>query len=138
MAAEQATSTEISLQDFYRHIQEPGDFVLLDVRNADVFGAWRIESRHTPQTVNVPYFQFVEEDTLEDAVQQVPAGPQVIAVCAHGGASDYVAEILRERGIRAINLAGGMDAWGAFHMFRTIADTGAIASLRSSAWRAAA
>lgn len=130
MAVEPAATTEISLRKFYERIQSEHDLVLLDVRNADVFSAWRIESRHTPETINVPYFQFVEEDTLEAAIQQVPTDREVVVVCAHGGASDYVAEILRERGIRSVNLAGGMDAWGAYHVFRMVAQTPACSILQ--------
>lgn len=91
---------------------------LLDARNEDEFSRWRIESRHPLPTVNLPYFAFIEDE--ENSIKKVPRGSRVVVLCAKGGSSDYVAQLLREHGYEAMNVAGGMIAWGNLHKFRPI------------------
>jgi glyoxylase-like metal-dependent hydrolase (beta-lactamase superfamily II) len=88
---------------------------ILDVRNADEFAAWRIEGRRPLTCLNLPYFGFIDEpEGNAERIAQV--GKAWIAVCAKGDSSAFVAEILRERGMRAVNLVGGMEAWGNLHV----------------------
>jgi glyoxylase-like metal-dependent hydrolase (beta-lactamase superfamily II) len=62
----------------------------------------------------------VDED---EAAAMAPPGREIVVVCAKGGASDYVAAILRERGHRAANLIDGMIAWGNYYRFQPVAET---------------
>lgn len=94
------------------------DLFLLDARNEDEFSNWRIESRHPLPTANVPYFAFIEDE--ENSIKKVPRGSRVVVLCAKGGSSDYVAQLLRDHGYEALNVAGGMLAWGNLHKFRPI------------------
>jgi len=88
---------------------------ILDVRNAEESAAWKIEGRRPLAYLNVPYFGFIDEP--ERSAEQVAAvGDTWITVCAKGDSSAFVAEILRERGMRAVNLLGGMEAWGNLHV----------------------
>jgi len=112
--------TELTVEEFYQLVQRKNDFLLLDVRNDKEFDAWRIEALHTPETLHIPYVVFVEEE--EEAAKDIPQGREVIAVCAKGGASDYVAEILREVGIPAVNLIGGTIAWGNYYVIRPVVE----------------
>ncbi len=74
-----------------------------------------MEGPRPVDVLNLPYFEFVERE--EASARRVAdwihgrAGDLVV-VCAEGGSSAYVAEILNGRGVAAINLAGGMVAWG--------------------------
>jgi rhodanese-related sulfurtransferase len=86
------------------------ELFILDVRNADEFRQWRIEGQHGPEILHIPYFAFIEE--AETNIKRVPNDRQIIVVCAKGGSSAYVAEMLREHEFQAQNLAGGMIAWG--------------------------
>src|SRR5262245_20253925 len=89
-------------------------FRLLDVRNEDEFTRWQIEGRRGQQIMNVPYFRFVEDP--QGSVAEIPADLPVVAVCAKGGSSAWVAdEVLRPRGYAVSNLEGGMEAWGRFY-----------------------
>lgn len=115
------TSTEIDIHRFSQLIQHPNDLLLLDVRNDQEYEAWRIEARQTPETLHIPYVIFVEEE--QQTAQRVPRDRQVIVVCAKGGASDYVAEILRGQGVSAANLSGGMIAWGNHYVTRPVVQT---------------
>jgi glyoxylase-like metal-dependent hydrolase (beta-lactamase superfamily II)/rhodanese-related sulfurtransferase len=86
------------------------DLVILDVRNDEEFAGWKLEGRRPVTTVHVPYFDFIEEP--EAALAKVPRGREVVALCAQGGSSAMVVELLQEAGIRARNVKGGMVAYG--------------------------
>ena len=119
-------SQQITVEALYRKLQEPDHGIfILDVRNADEFETWRIESRYPPEMVNIPYFEFFEN--TEHALAQLPQDPEreIVVVCAKGGASDFVAALLEEEGRSAVNLAEGMEAWGNFYVFRPVAETAA-------------
>jgi glyoxylase-like metal-dependent hydrolase (beta-lactamase superfamily II) len=118
---------EISAGQFYGRISRPNDLLLLDVRNDRDFEAWRIDSAHTPETLHIPYVIFAEDGA--EALQQlpelaaVPREREIVAVCAKGGASDFVAAILREEGwSRTANLVGGMVSWGNHYVTRPVAE----------------
>jgi glyoxylase-like metal-dependent hydrolase (beta-lactamase superfamily II)/rhodanese-related sulfurtransferase len=127
VAAEiEADVEEITVDEFYQRISRPSDILLLDVRNDRDFENWRIESRHTPETMHVPYIIFAEDgpEALEELPEltAVPDDREIIAVCAKGGASDFVASILRDEGKRAVNLIDGMIAWGNYYRVRTVVE----------------
>lgn len=114
--------TSITVGELKRMLDRGEPFVLLDVRNDEEFERWRIEGRYPFETIHIPYFAFLEDE--EESVSRVPKESLIIAVCAKGGASDYVASILRERGYDALNLEGGMIAWGNYYFVTTIPNTG--------------
>jgi glyoxylase-like metal-dependent hydrolase (beta-lactamase superfamily II)/rhodanese-related sulfurtransferase len=92
---------------------------LLDVRNEEEFAAWKVEGRHGPPTVNVPYFAFLEDPDASAA--RVPRDRPVVAVCAKGGSATWVAEeVLRPRGYDVTVLEGGMKGWGAYYAARAV------------------
>ncbi len=66
----------------------------------------------------MPYFAFIEDE--ENSIKKVPRGPRIVVLCAKGGSSDYVAQLLRDHGYEAMNVAGGMIAWGNLHEFRPV------------------
>lgn len=108
------TRTELEAGELHR-LMESGDtpFVLLDVRNAEEFAAWRIEGRHAPVAVlNVPYFDFLEDEDTAAAALEAYRDLPLVVVCAKGGSSEFVAEVLQARGFKTLNLVGGMVAWG--------------------------
>jgi glyoxylase-like metal-dependent hydrolase (beta-lactamase superfamily II)/rhodanese-related sulfurtransferase len=113
--AEKMTITPAELK---RMIDTGEEFTLLDVRNDDEFARWRIEGRHTPPTVHIPYFVAIEDPDafLSQVERQVPKDKLVVAVCAKGDSSAWVAEeFLRPKGYRVVNLEGGMIAWGSYY-----------------------
>ncbi|MBI4564186.1 MAG: MBL fold metallo-hydrolase [Planctomycetes bacterium] len=89
--------------------------LILDVRNEADFSSWRVEAPGRVETLNVPYYEFIEgKDASAARVAQWMKhhGDKVAVVCAHGGSSDFVADLLRRRGLPAENLEGGMNGWG--------------------------
>ncbi len=102
-------STSISVGELLQKIDAGERLVLLDVRNDEEFERWRVEGRKPVVTLHHPYFAFIEDESLLDAI---PHDRPVYAICAKGDSSDLVADMLRERGVEARNVAGGMLAYG--------------------------
>lgn len=92
--------------------------LLLDVRNAIEAGRWRPEGPGLTAYLNIPYFEFIEDE--DETLARIPPGSEVLALCAKGGSSDYVAGLLRELGIKATNIEGGMVAWAAYHRIERV------------------
>lgn len=114
--------SDITAKALYDRIQHPNDLLLLDVRTEESFDRWRIEAQYGPDLLHIPYFEFIESETREMAVARVSTARDVVVVCAHGGASEYVAAILRKNGVRALNLTDGMDGWGRLHIVRPVVE----------------
>lgn len=140
------TPVDMSLSELKGHLDAGSDLFVVDVRNRDEFAAWRLESRGSLPTINVPYFEIIEEgmtllengaqksgDGSEDDVVEsivayarkhwrdvLPTDKTILTVCAHGGTSDLVARALRSLGYTAVNLAAGMAAWGDFYDVRSV------------------
>src|SRR5699024_5356970 len=82
---------------------------ILDVRNKDEFEDWKIEGRNV-QTINEPYFNLL--DGVESIEDQLEIDQEIIVVCAKGGSSEMVVDLLEEAGFtNAYSLEGGMKAW---------------------------
>jgi rhodanese-related sulfurtransferase len=74
---------------------------LLDVReNAE----WN--AGHVPGAVHLP-----AKNVAAQALKRLPKGRSVVVTCRTGARSRGVTRILREKGIDAVNLSGGMAAW---------------------------
>jgi len=85
----------------------------LDVRNDDEFANWKIEGRREFKVAHIPYFDFIEDEKA--AAERLPkTQSEIVVVCAKGGSSEMVAEMLRNRGLAARSLVGGMIAYGEY------------------------
>jgi rhodanese-related sulfurtransferase len=99
-------------------VDELDDPFLLDVREPAEF-----EAGHAPGAVLVPL------GTLPDGWSELPTDRPVLCICRSGGRSARATEFLREQGIDAVNLEGGMQAWSAFGLdvVRTDGSFGTVA-----------
>jgi rhodanese-related sulfurtransferase len=75
------------------------------VQVLDVREPWEFAIASIPGSVNVPLGMLPERAGDID-----PARP-VYALCHHGGRSLRATQWLRQNGYRAVNVAGGIDAW---------------------------
>jgi rhodanese-related sulfurtransferase len=73
---------------------------VLDVRNPDEY-----DEAHVAGAVLIPLGELVER------VDEVPTGGSLPVICRSGGRSLRAADWLREQGIDAVNVAGGIIAW---------------------------
>jgi glyoxylase-like metal-dependent hydrolase (beta-lactamase superfamily II) len=82
---------------------------VLDLRDRDEVERWPIEGADVE---HLPFAQAAAAQARGD-LAEVTAGlaEPVVVVCPVGEASAEVAGFLREAGVEATNLAGGMDAW---------------------------
>lgn len=102
-------STTITTKELAKRIVNRENTFILDVRNTDEFGKWKIEGEQI-EIINEPYFNLL--DGVEPVANEVQKDQEVIVVCAKGGSSQMVAEELEEVGFTNVhNLEGGMKAW---------------------------
>ena len=80
---------------------------ILDIRPTSQWKEWRIPGSH-----HLDAYQRLNEGdyTVMDEIE-IPGNKKVITVCAAGRTSQIAANILRENGIDAKSLRGGMKAW---------------------------
>lgn len=93
---------------------------ILDVRAEDQFNRWRIEGKADLATVNIPYWTALTD--LGQILEKLPEHQEVVVVCAHGGSSGMVAEMVDRPNVH--NLDGGMEAWANTLVARTLFDDG--------------
>jgi len=88
------------------------DVLILDVRNDDEFAEWKLETRKPFETIHLPYFDFIED--TEGSIAKVPKGRELVVLCAQGGSSEMIVDMLGEAGVPSRNIKGGMVAYGDF------------------------
>jgi glyoxylase-like metal-dependent hydrolase (beta-lactamase superfamily II)/rhodanese-related sulfurtransferase len=93
--------------------KEDQDFTLLDVRNNEEFGRFKVEGPQLSKMINVPYIEFIELEEESVAKVQVPKDESIRIVCAKEGSAKYVGEILARNGWTDVRyLEGGIKTWG--------------------------
>jgi glyoxylase-like metal-dependent hydrolase (beta-lactamase superfamily II)/rhodanese-related sulfurtransferase len=100
-----------SLKD---RIDDGEDVTLLDTRMESEYEKWRIDGE-TVESINIPYFEFLDDEIDEDVLARVPDDREVTVVCAKGGSSEYVAGELAERGSDVNHLEDGMNGWAGIY-----------------------
>lgn len=93
---------------------------ILDARAPDQFERCQIEGKTPLDTINIPYWTAIAEG--KQVREAVSEDRPVVVVCAHGGSSDMVVEVVRRDNLH--NLSGGMDAWAVTLVPHTVYDDG--------------
>jgi glyoxylase-like metal-dependent hydrolase (beta-lactamase superfamily II)/rhodanese-related sulfurtransferase len=101
-------------EDLFQWVTTQGhDFTLLDVRNNEEFGRFKVEGPQLSKMMNIPYIEFIEMEDESVAKVEVPKNESIRIVCAKEGSAKYVAEILVNNGWKDVKiLAGGIKTWG--------------------------
>ncbi len=115
---------KISAREFKKRLDAGEVPFILDLRNSDEFKDWRIEGRTPVETMNIPQEEFVGEEDRH--VQKLPKDRLIVTFCAHGDAANYSAEVLRERGLNAVAVEGGMDLWSEYYEDRMASEKPAV------------
>jgi len=97
------------------------DLTLLDARMASEYEEWRIDGE-TVESINVPYFEFLDEEIDDEVLATVPDDEHVTVLCAKGGASEYVAGALADRGYEVDHLEDGMNGWASIYEAQEVTD----------------
>ncbi|WP_181767330.1 rhodanese-like domain-containing protein [Streptomyces albidus (ex Kaewkla and Franco 2022)] len=84
----------------------PADALLLDVREDDEWAAGRADG-----ALHIPMSDFVGR--FGELTERAGDGERVYVVCRVGGRSAQVTQYLRQQGLDAVNVDGGMLAWEA-------------------------
>ena len=122
MLASEVKVSAHPVEALYEELLADERTIILDVRNEEDFARWRVEGRRSLNVVNIPYFDFIEDE--EEAISRLPGGANnVLVVCAKEGSSEFVAEILQSRGIRASYLQAGILSWGGLYDVRDVVNT---------------
>lgn len=93
-----------------QRIDDGESVTILDARMSGDYEEWHIDGENV-ESVNVPYFHFLDEELDSDIIADVPDDREVTVLCAKGGASEYVAGTLAERGYDVHHLEDGMNGW---------------------------
>jgi glyoxylase-like metal-dependent hydrolase (beta-lactamase superfamily II)/rhodanese-related sulfurtransferase len=121
--AEVEAQTEVktfTAKELYERIINNEPMFIVDVRNEEDFGRWGVEGRNSLEIVNIPYFDFIEEE--DESVAKVPADlDEILVICAKEGSSKFVAEILQTNGRNACYMEGGINSWGDLYDVRDVA-----------------
>lgn len=114
--------------DLRRRLDAGGRVTVLDTRNRDEIDAWRFEHPNAAR-VAIPYAKLLSANITGEVTDLLPgdAPEPVVAVCGRGEASAEVARWLRDEGVDAVNLAGGMEGWArVYHARELDADAGDV------------
>jgi rhodanese-related sulfurtransferase len=84
----------------------PTEALLLDVREDNEWAAG-----HAPDAFHIPMSEFVGR--YGELTERAGADERVYVVCRVGGRSAQVTQYLRQQGLDAVNVDGGMLAWEA-------------------------
>jgi glyoxylase-like metal-dependent hydrolase (beta-lactamase superfamily II)/rhodanese-related sulfurtransferase len=132
--AERLNERAWTAEDLLERLERREKFFIVDVRNRDEFERFPIEGRSPVPSINIPYFEMLElggkDDMLEsvvsyverDLARQLPSDMPILAVCAKGGTSEFVAQGLRHLDYDSSNLEGGMKAWGEHYATRALVE----------------
>ncbi len=98
-------------EDLFEWLTNKERFLLLDVRNDEEFGRFKVEGPHPIDMINIPYMEFIEKE--DESVAKVPKGKKIRIVCAKEGSAKYVGEILKNNGWEDVAyLTKGIKSWG--------------------------
>ena len=94
---------------------------ILDARMASDYEEWRVDGE-TVESINIPYFEFLDEEIDDDVLARIPDDEHVTVLCAKGGASEYVAGALADRGYDVDHLEEGMNGWASIYEAHEVTD----------------
>ncbi|ELY97369.1 MBL fold metallo-hydrolase [Natrialba asiatica] len=100
----------VSPDELKGQIDAGEDVTLLDTRMESEYNEWKIDGE-TVESINIPYFEFLDDEIDDDVLAQIPDDREITVLCAKGGSSEYVAAQLRERGYDVDHLEDGMNGW---------------------------
>lgn len=87
------------------------DIETLSSKLADGASVFDVRQSDEYEEAHVPGVRLVPLDQVPDRVDEFPTDDTVYVICKSGGRSAKAVEFLRERGVDAVNVAGGTMGW---------------------------
>lgn len=89
------------------------DVTTEELANALGEGAFVLDVRQHDEWTEkrVPGVTLIPMDEIDRRLDEIPQDQRVWVICAVGGRSGKVAEVLRNAGFDAVNVAGGTNKW---------------------------
>lgn len=127
-----STDSSMSVAQLKQQLDTGAPLTVIDVRNPLTFAMSKIEGADNLTVLNAPFSEIMAEGGADDFVialrtyaerhwaDTVPTDVPVVVVCASGVSSVPVTGALRAIGYDALNLTGGMAAWGNFYDVHTV------------------
>jgi glyoxylase-like metal-dependent hydrolase (beta-lactamase superfamily II) len=101
------TGISVSMDTLRGWLDQGRPVTVLDVRPSEQYADWAI-----PGSLHVDAYDALKAgDPKAMSAALLPRDKPVVTVCALGHTSAIAAQQLRDRGLEALNLAGGMKAW---------------------------
>lgn len=100
------STTEVSATELEAEIRSGAPITILDVRDRQGFDDWHIDASGAT-LVNIPLERLEREPDLPTGVADGP----VRVICTRGRTSANATTLLRDAGIDAMSVSGGMIAW---------------------------
>ena len=97
----------INTDELRTMLEDKENVVVLDVRPKDEREEWQIPGSHYLDA----YKRLNEGDKSVLNEIEIPENAKVVTVCAAGRTSQIASDALREKGIDASSLEGGMKSW---------------------------
>lgn len=97
----------IDTKTLQQWLDEGREFRIIDIRNPEQYDAAHIAGS-TNQFISVAIKQGRTE-AVDDLMN--PEGIPIVTVCNQGGSCQLAADLLREKGVEAYALEGGMKSW---------------------------
>ena len=102
-----ANKSTISVETLRDMMDQGEPVTVLDVRDDDERAEWAV-----PGSIHVNAYEALKNDDPEAlSGVEVPEDEPVVTICGAGNTSAVAAKQLRDRGIQAVSLEGGMKAW---------------------------
>ena len=108
----------ITPEELKEHIDSGEEIFILDARSEGDFDEWHIAGENA-EIVNYPYFQLLD-GIPENLLVDLPEDQEITVLCAKGGSSEMVAELLEEEGFDVNHLARGMKGWARMYEYQEV------------------
>jgi glyoxylase-like metal-dependent hydrolase (beta-lactamase superfamily II) len=110
----------IGPEELAERLRSGDELTVLDVRDRDEFDRWHLTGDGV-DAVQIPHTKFIQAQATGRVTDLVADLEEpILAVCGRGEASAHAVGLLRDAGIDASNLAGGMDAWADLYVARQL------------------
>lgn len=104
----ESVKKNINAETLQAWLEQDEPVFILDVRPKEQREEWQIPGSHYLDA----YQRLNEGDNSVLDEIDIPENTKVVTVCAAGRTSEIASAVLRQKGIEAWSLEGGMKAWG--------------------------